>query len=76
VGYPGVDLFDVSDSGSAYKVDEMKALKLRISEELYERFKRLHPAYGEESQKFRELLEEYVTQEERKQLNDVSSSDV
>lgn len=43
----------------------MKALKLRISEELYERFKRLHPAYGEESQVFRELLEAYVNQAER-----------
>lgn len=43
----------------------MKALKLRISEELYERFKRLHPAYGEESQVFRELLEDYVKQQER-----------
>lgn len=44
----------------------MKALKLRISEDLYERFKRLHPAYGEESQVFRELIEAYVNDKERK----------
>lgn len=44
----------------------MKALKLRIREELYERFKALHPAYGEESQVFRELLEAYIQQQERK----------
>lgn len=43
----------------------MKALKLRISEELYARFKRLHPAYGEESRVFRELLEAYVKHEEK-----------
>lgn len=43
----------------------MKALKLRISDELYERFKALHPAYGEESQVFRELLETYVQQQEK-----------
>lgn len=42
----------------------MKALKLRISDDLYERFKRLHPAYGEESRVFRELLEAYVKQQE------------
>ena len=47
----------------------MKALKLRISEDLYARFKALHPTYGEESQVFRELLEAYVQQQEGPEPN-------
>lgn len=44
----------------------MKALKLRLDDELYERFKRLHPNYGEESRVFRELIESYVKQQEKR----------
>lgn len=43
----------------------MKALKLRLDDELYERFKRLHPNYGEESRVFREVIEQYVAQQEK-----------
>ena len=43
----------------------MKALKLRVDDDLYERFKAIHPGYGEESRVFRELLEEYVSGKER-----------
>ena len=43
----------------------MKALKLRVDDDLYDRFKAIHPGYGEESRVFRELLEEYVKGIER-----------
>lgn len=38
----------------------MKALKLRIDDDLYAQFKALHPGYGEESKIFRELLAQYI----------------
>ncbi len=38
----------------------MKAIKLRITDELAEAFEHLHPSYGEKSRVFRELLEAYV----------------
>ena len=46
----------------------MKALKLRVDDDLYERFKAIHPGYGEESRVFRELLEEYVSGLEHQRL--------
>lgn len=44
---------------------DIKCLKLRVPIDLYDRFKQLHKAYGEESRVFRELLENYVKQQER-----------
>lgn len=38
----------------------MIALKLRVSEALAGAFRELHPAYGERSRVFNELLEAYV----------------
>lgn len=38
----------------------MKALKLRIDDDLYAQFKALHPGYGEESKVFRDLLAQYL----------------
>jgi len=40
----------------------MKAIKLRLDDELYAEFTKLHPYYGEKSRIFRQLVEEYVQQ--------------
>lgn len=37
-----------------------RTIKLRIPEDIYAKFKAMHPAYGEESRVMKEMLEAYV----------------
>ena len=43
----------------------MKIVKLRLPQDIYDKFKQLHPAWGEESRVMKELLEAYVRMSKR-----------